>query len=99
MDLFLLATSYAPGHNFWRGRPLEWWMRGILKAIELNAIPVAGAVLVFWMSSRGRRWMHWIVGWSLVLLMLWIALPSMSYRDSDMPTAIGWRWVLEFDLG
>ena len=90
--LLTLATSYPENHNFWRGGPTDWWLRGIAEAFELNAIPLAGGVLLFWISSRTMRWRNWFLGWTAVCFFWSVLLPSMAYRDSDTPTAIGWRW-------
>src|SRR5688500_14499608 len=91
-ELCLLATSYASNHNFWRGDPIDWWMRGVLKCMELSVVPCVGVAFMFWINKRTHSSIRWVFGWAAIFFVWSILLPGMAYRDSDTPTAIGWRW-------
>ena len=88
MDVqLLLSTSYAPGHNFWPGTPLSWWIRGtfafLLVAGPLLAGSVAGVLL-----CRHRRTIPFAVAVIGVLSIVWFGWPAvmgLRLRDGDMP--------------
>lgn len=90
----LLGTSYAPGHNFWRGSQASWYIRGALMFL-LATWPT---ILIGWLVIRRSRLKARIarLPWLLVPLAVgyaWLLfIGTDNVRDGDMPSFIGFRW-------
>ena len=94
MEQFVVATSYAPGHNFWPGTPFSWWVRGSL-AFALVAGPQV-AVLAFSLLKcrRAPCWQAFAIGMAATAAVyaLWPQIIGLRFRDADMPWYTGLRW-------
>ena len=95
MDSFdVLATSYAPGHNFWPGSPYTWWVRGILGFFLVAGPQVSALVLAVWWCRRRRVWMNCVIALAAGagVCLLWPQIIGLNFRDGDMPWYLGLKW-------
>ena len=88
------ATTYAPGHDFWHGQPVDWVLRGTLAFCVAIAPALFGGLLLLAWARRTSRVMRllFLPGY-LALTLVWYAMLS-NPRDGDMPWYIGQTWGL-----
>ena len=94
IDSAVIGTSYPPGHNYWPGSPMSWWLRGTL-AFLVVAGPQLLASLLAVRFCRRRRDPELCVAACAVLLGVWLAWPfllGINVRDGDRPLFYGLVW-------
>ena len=87
----VIATSYAPGHNFWPGTPFEWWLRGSLAFLLMVGPVVSAWLIAFLIARKVLRLSYWIAPLVLAALFAFWA-NTLHLRDGDRPWFIGAHW-------
>ena len=80
-----------PGHNFWPGSPVSWWMRGCLAFMMMTG-PIAIAwLLIVLMAKRTLNAWRWTLPLLfIVLFAIWAN--GLNMRDGNMPWFRGGVW-------
>lgn len=92
----IIATSYAPGHNFWPGTPLEWIARGALAFLIISGPQLlVGALLVFRLIRCCQ--FSRVILFTLIVSAVWafwpaLVFPPAMFRGGDQPVYRGLVW-------
>jgi hypothetical protein len=91
----LLGTSYAPGHNFWPGTPLQWAVRWILSFLIVTGPALLGVSVATVLARKGRQGLSMILagGIGIAVSFLFDRLAQDNARDGDMPSFLGFVWA------